>query len=862
MKRGLFAFLATVVLSMSAISGTDAGKPVALVGKSDEGVAFQYELLAGERIRAVRYFGKETALNRSDYSRYSLMFFSEAPVSAEGLAEYAAGGGVLVVSGNPGKLADVLGLSDVKITMLQDVKVAGGQKWRWNFDKWKFKSTYGAGGVVPGVEILANFVNGDGTDGPVAATRRKTGKGWLFWISPRLGELRTRYAWADVPLAHADEKGEMLKTGEGETLASLAEFYDKALALAADVDRSMPVNDWGVKPLGPTMPYKVVSGFANRPEFQPPPKRVKAFEFSSSTVDGIVVAGKGTEKLAEELAWHIGEMCGKPPKVAKVADEGVPSVELRLSGRKHDTSTKILVSGNRMSITGGSLAGVSHGVTYLLEALGCRYLWPGKSGKVIPRRTTVDIPQISLDFTPSLKCREIRVYPKWDTDMSALGMDCREYDDRFAAACIDREGNRDFYAWHGINEPREFDGVYMWGHYFQDYYQRYSKTNPEFFALQPAGTRELDLGRWPERPTMCLSNRELAYVTATNLVARFKRSPGIKALSICLPDGGNPSVCMCSECRKLDPVNAPPIKLYFYALLHRRIDYVSLTDRVLEFSNRVAELVTRECPGKLLTVYVYSDYVHPPVTVKPHPSLVLLSVSGDYASASTASWAQDNIAAWSRFGNPILWRPNALIGFKPTVPQNFARRMFNDFEVFKVNNLVGTDFDCNANQWSGRGLIYYALAKGHLNPDRLGYDDVCDDYCRSGFGKAAPVVKEYFDELEKLTDAAAKVDKGYEGYFECLDVEKLQSCIDRARALAAGDAEVLARVEFLACGVRYARENLLLYRKWVEKSPDYLAARSRFYRFVKAEAEADPVAMCPKWIVRGFYKLPYMNEPR
>ncbi len=859
-KKMALAFLCCSA-ALSAVCA-DVVKPVALVGKSDEGVAFQHDLLAGRRIRAVRYFGKESVLSPSDYSKYSLIFFNDAANGGDGIEQFARDGGVVVVSGNPGKLAGVLGVENVAVTMLQYVRVSGAEKWRWNFDKWKFKSTFAAGNVKPDTEVLARYVAENDVEGPIAATRRKIGRGFLYWISPRLGELRTRYAWANIALANPDEKGVMEKTDEGETLSALGEFYGKALSLASNVDCSLPVNDWGLKPLGAAGTLKTPVKFANKPQFLPPPKRKKAFTFFSSTVKGVIVAGKGTEKLADELSWHIGEMCGTAPEVVKKVSKGIPAVVLRLSGKKNDKSTAISVSGSRMEISGGSLPGVSHGVTYLLEALGCRYLWPGKSGKVIPKRAIVDIPEIALDFTPTLKCREIRGVTKWSVDMSALGMDGKEYDRRFEECSIDRKGNRDFYVWHGVNEPREFEGTYMWGHYFRDYYQRYSKTNPDFFALQPAGTRELDLGRWPECPTMCLANEELVRTTASNLVARFKTSPGIKTLSICLPDGGNPSVCMCSKCRSLDPSNAPPIQLYFYALLHRRIEYVSLTDRVLEFSNRIAELVTRECPGKLLSMYVYSDYVHPPVTVKPHPSLVLLSVSGEYAYASQSNWAMENVAAWSSFGNPLLWRPNALIGFKPTVPQNFARRMFEDFETFKVNNLVGTDFDCNANQWSGRGLIYYALAKGHLNPDKLAYDDVFDDYCRSGFGKAAGAVKDYFNKLEKLTDEAAKTEKGFEGYFEKLNVAELEACIARAKKDADGDEEVLKRVEFLACGVRYARENLTLYRKWKEKAPDYLAARSRFYGFVKAEAEADPVAMCPKWIITGFYRLPYYNPPR
>jgi hypothetical protein len=54
------------------------GKPVALVGVAAEGVAFQHDLLAGARIRAVRHFGKENPLLPADYSRYAFMFFNDA----------------------------------------------------------------------------------------------------------------------------------------------------------------------------------------------------------------------------------------------------------------------------------------------------------------------------------------------------------------------------------------------------------------------------------------------------------------------------------------------------------------------------------------------------------------------------------------------------------------------------------------------------------------------------------------------------------------------------------------------------------------------------------------------------------------
>jgi hypothetical protein len=46
--------------------------------------------------------------------------------------------------------------------------------------------------------------------------------------------------------------------------------------------------------------------------------------------------------------------------------------------------------------------------TFLEDALGCRYLWPGQSGKVIPRRKTISVGAINVRFTPLLKQRKIR----------------------------------------------------------------------------------------------------------------------------------------------------------------------------------------------------------------------------------------------------------------------------------------------------------------------------------------------------------------------------------------------------------------------------------------------------------------------
>ena len=51
---------------------------------------------------------------------------------------------------------------------------------------------------------------------------------------------------------------------------------------------------------------------------------------------------------------------------------------------------------------------------------------------------------------------------------------------------------------------------------------------------------------------------------------------------------------MCEKCRRLDPVNAPKIAWRYYRPDCVQTNYVSLTDRVIHFSNKVAEGVLRE----------------------------------------------------------------------------------------------------------------------------------------------------------------------------------------------------------------------------------------------------------------------------
>ena len=109
---------------------------------------------------------------------------------------------------------------------------------------------------------------------------------------------------------------------------------------------------------------------------------------------------------------------------------------------------KIWREGDKVFL-GGEGAGISRATTYVLEALGCRYIWPGETGKIIPKREAITLPEIDVADATPFAIRRMRLYgwPEFP----------------------DRAGNRDFWRWHGMNDtktmttdrPGDADG-YQW----------------------------------------------------------------------------------------------------------------------------------------------------------------------------------------------------------------------------------------------------------------------------------------------------------------------------------------------------------------------------------------------------------------
>jgi hypothetical protein len=367
----------------------------------------------------------------------------------------------------------------------------------------------------------------------------------------------------------------------------------------------------------------------------------------------------------------------------------------------------------------------------------------------------------------------------------------------------------------------ELDG----GHAYDGWYETHGKTHPEWFALQPDGTRDQKLPR--ER--LCKSNPALWDEIARVLVEEFKADPKKRTASLAPNDGGANKFCLCDACRSLDPPEAPKLsndsQLVDPATGRPFPEYPSLSDRVFTFFNEVAKRVRTEMPDRDLVCYAYSVYRSVPVRVKSlEPNLIVGYVG----------LKRDEIEAWARIAPRLYIRPNDLgPAIDLGLPRNHAAWFAESVRHCVDHRAVGFDFDnCHGN-WSAHGLDYYVLCKALWDPD-IDVEATIDDYCRAAYGPAAAVMREYHDLLAKVSEAvrsdpqlvarsphASKLRLHYN-----MDVlATLERLLAKAKAIQGDDPGIGARIAMADGAVEHARLVTSLLEVAHEKETPVFAER-------------------------------------
>src|SRR5215831_2644446 len=316
--------------------------------------------------------------------------------------------------------------------------------------------------------------------------------------------------------------------------------------------------------------------------------------------------------------------------------------------------------------------------TFLEDKLGVRYLWPGELGKVVPHQKTITVADFEFRFTPKLAQRRIRsmgYHDRLQVGLDRLGFTKADYERLRADAQRTQAESPDWFGWHRLGGTLNLRG----GHAFGHLWAKYGKDHPDWFALQPDGSR--DQSQNPDRARLCVSNADLIAAIAREKIEELNRNPNLLGVSIAPNDGGRPTFCTCPKCEALDSAQGRKVMLWDFSKGNRRdFEHVSLTDRMVSFWNAVAEQVAKKHPDKLLVVDAYSAYAAPPVERKLHPNLVVRFAplgyhDEDYRQESLRDWDD-----WSKAAKQIYFRPNLmLLGRREGLPLLYVHKFGQDF---------------------------------------------------------------------------------------------------------------------------------------------------------------------------------------
>ncbi|MCC7494982.1 MAG: DUF4838 domain-containing protein [Fimbriimonadaceae bacterium] len=451
----------------------------------------------------------------------------------------------------------------------------------------------------------------------------------------------------------------------------------------------------------------------------------------------------------------------------------------------------------------------------LEQELGCRWLWPGPLGEVIPPRREVVIRRADQELAPPF------LHTRW-RDGSYGAAAAGWADQRHRSQFLNEQGK-----W--LRRHRFAMGVNLdMAHSYTDWWQRFGKDHPEYFNLLPDGTRRGDptyFGAAPSLIAMCVSAPGVARQKVADWAAR--RGPDRPYVDA--SENDTPGRCTCAGCLALDEPDPGAASVDERLAAARtafaagQADWVdqlgSLSDRYARFYLAIQREAEQIAPQAVVMGYAYANYVQPPRRTKLNERILIGIVPAlmfPWTAPKRAAF-REQWEGWSAAGARLLLRPNYLLDGH-NLPLNVALPLGEDFRFAAQRGLVGTDFDSLTGQYATQGPTLYLLARLHDRPE-LTPEAVLQEYY-AAFGPAAAAVRAYQEHWAAVS--AAVTDQLYDEaklhwstFYQAADriftpavMQQGQRLLAAAQTAATGDATAVARVAFLEQGLRHAELTL------------------------------------------------------
>ena len=425
--------------------------------------------------------------------------------------------------------------------------------------------------------------------------------------------------------------------------------------------------------------------------------------------------------------------------------------------------------------------------TFMQDYLGVRWLWPGEED--VPERPTIAVAPCELRYHPQLRMRHAMFFA---TSYYRIGL----------------SPGKPEADWNRFNRLH-LDSLHVGGgHAFGDWWDKYHTNHPDYFALQPDGTRS----GYPKPgyAKMCESNPELWKQWLDEVGQTVARHPTIRAFNAAENDGWNCGHCVCTNCRAWDHPDGAPRVFTWQGLSQ---EYVALSDRQVTFANHLARGLKERFPGKdyYVALLAYGFSRPPPLKAVPDDNVIIVNVAHffhewDLPGHPGSKVERQDFIAWSKLAKNHIWRPNLgnWGGWKQGGPVDLDQAARN-FRLLSETGCIGVLFDTVWFYWATQGPLYYLMAQLAWNPT-ADAKAVMNDYFQRGFGPAGDDVLEYFNLLQTVYRKMAPGGKTWAEAFDEETFNRAGQLLGRAEKALEGAPEKYARrLAFTRAGCEFLR---------------------------------------------------------
>ncbi len=474
-----------------------------------------------------------------------------------------------------------------------------------------------------------------------------------------------------------------------------------------------------------------------------------------------------------EFAIETGTAAGPGPTiiVGPGAATGALAPDLKLDQLSPD-GIVIEARGRHLILAGDRPRGTLYAVyTFLEDTVGCRW-WSSKAS-FVPRKPSLRVPPPHVRYVPPLEYRETFWWDAFDPDWAV-----RNKSNANRARLDEKRGGHITYkgfvhTFNSLVPPKT-----------------YFKQHPEWFS-EIDGKR---LGGNGERVQLCLTNQALKDFVTQRVLEWLKESPNANIVSVSQNDWGGR--CQCAQCKALEEAEGSP------------------AGPMLLFVNYVAERVGKRYPDVAISTLAYHYTRKPPLHVKPLPNVIvrLCSIECNFlrplgTDPSNIKFRQD-IEGWNRICKRLyIWDYTTNFAHY-IMPHPNLRVLAPNIRFFVAHGVKGV-FEQGAYQSPGAEfaeLRAWVLAKLLWDPSR-DPQALIDEFVTGYYGAAAPYIRQYIrilhDTAEK-SGAPLRISASPNAPFFTLDfLAAAEGLFRQAEAAAAGDPDVLNRVQVARLPVRY-----------------------------------------------------------